>query len=148
MESLAHATPAARQPSADERAALSQLEQKASNLRQSSSNNFLVALEGMMLAAIAWDSLEKPKAWVRNLSKASTAIGLAVAAIFTVSAITDRAKAAKADSKLKQFGYEEFTLPFEPVALAAAPPLAPATAIQASGLEASRIQEPAQKLEL
>jgi hypothetical protein len=99
--------------SSEDRSALCQLEQKASNLRQSSSNNFLVALEGLMLSAIAWESIGKPKAWISNLSKATTAIGLGITAIFTSIAVRDRAKASKIDGKLARYGVDDMTLPCE-----------------------------------
>jgi hypothetical protein len=101
--------------SSEDRKALCQLEQKASNLRQSSSNHFLVSLEGLMLSAIAWESIGKISKykWISPLSKVTTAIGLAVTGIFAVSALNDRAKAMKIDAKLKKYGMDELTLPCE-----------------------------------
>lgn len=99
--------------SQEDKAALGQMQQKASNLHQSSSNNFLVSLEGLMLAAIAWESLDKPKKWLANLSKGTTAIGLAVTGIFAINALRDRAQAAKIERKLKEYGVDDMTLPSE-----------------------------------
>ncbi len=146
--------------SSEDKTALGQLQQKASNLHQSSSNNFLVSLEGLMLAAIAWESLDKPKAWLRNLSKATTAIGLAVTGIFAINALRDRAQASKVERKLKQYGVDELTLPSEMGAAAPAPTPAanpatrpikpsvpfmdqadtPQTAISTDGAELARMQ--------
>ena len=97
----------------EDRAALCQLQQKADNLHQSSSNKFLVALEGLMLSAIAWESIDKPKPWLSKLSKVTTAIGLAITGIFTYTAIRDPVKANTAEKKVKQYGFDEFALPCE-----------------------------------
>lgn len=135
--------------SQDDKAALCQMQQKSSNLRQSSSNHFLVALEGLMLAAIAWESIGKPKAWLSNLSKATTAIGLGVAGLFTFYAVRDKAQASKIDTKLKQYGMDELTLPCEiKTEQQTIPPIQqPKTTLQAGGREVSRLQDaPAQQL--
>ena len=116
--------------SSEDKNALGQLEQKASNLHQSSSNNFLVSLEGLMLSAIAWESIGKigKAKWISPVSKVTTAIGLAVAGIFGANALRDRAKAARMDAKLKQYGVDELTLPSEmPTTVPVQSPIAPVT---------------------
>ena len=87
--------------------ALHQLDKKSQGLRQSSGNNFLVALEGLMLAAIAWESIGKPKKIISNLSIATTAIGLGVAGIFTANGLRERAQASKIDSQLKPYNLDD-----------------------------------------
>jgi len=148
------------QLSPEDRKALCQLEQKSSNLRQSSGNNFLVSLEGLMLAAIAWEGIGKEHKWkfVGPLSKVTTAIGLAVTGIFAANALSDRAKAHKIDAKLKQYGVDEMTLPCEmkaaePVRSAIHPHHArkehhghqPHTRISTNGAEVAHLQEAAQQ---
>lgn len=123
---------------ADDKTALGQLQQKASNLHQSSSNNFLVSLEGLMLSAIAWESIGKPKVWISNLSKATTAVGLVVTGLFAANAIRDLSKAKKIDNKLKQYGMDETTLPSE-IAMQAP---APVQVVQAPAVPVTRPVKP------
>lgn len=134
--------------SAEDKAALYRVQQQASNLHQSSSNKFLVSLEGLMLSAIAWESIPKSTKWISNLSKATTAIGLAVTGIFAYGALRDNQQAKKADEKLKQYGYDEFTLPCEQHTQAV-PVLAgdrPHTKIHPHGAHATRLHDQAQEV--
>ena len=102
-----------------------------------------------MLAAIAWESIGKPKVWISNLSKATTAIGLVVTGIFAYSAINDRLKANRIQAKLDSYGVDEVSLACEvpPVETAEHPvhqphhPHQPRNVIHADGAEASKMQE-------
>lgn len=132
--------------SQEDRSALYRLQQQASNLHQSSSNKFLVSLEGLMLSAIAWESIGKKAKWISNLSKATTAIGLAVTGIFAYTAMRDQRQANKADEKLKQYGFDEFTLPCEVSPVQAYLPNQPQNRISPHGAHAVRLYDQSQEV--